>query len=594
MGMIERLLKPRLAPLLRAFNARSRPSGSVNAARLRERGEKLETIVFRDAVPDDINALAELHVTTWNATYRTSKGPTVATRAWQWNEVFKKSNRRDFVLVLENRESRLIGFTWGRPHDGEFAGELSKIYLRWEYHGLGLGRRMMSETARRFLERNIHSFILFAELTNPTLGFYDKMGGERLLNDRGQFDGAYAWHDLSRLLLCAVAFVLSTACIANKRDSGASTVRDSAGVQIVENASPMRTTAPLAFDSTPVVDLGRVLDDPHQEFSGTVIPVRLSDGRLVVANGGSHEIRMFDANGTWLKSIGRDGEGPSEFRSLGWLHLGVGDTLRTYDWSLLRISVFAPDGSFQRATYLGAPGEFVGVRPVGVFDDGGIVTHTQNAVTVNAPAGVLRDTVAVLVHDGTGKLRDTIGHYPGSEAWVVRAENRMSVSGRPFGRDFFAATHGTQLIAGAADSPEIQVLDADGRLRRIVRWSAAMRPVTAADIAAFISRAGEGWEAGSEAKRQRYVETLKEAPYPQTMPAYAGVVVASDGSLWIRRYADSDRATFDVIDSTGTWQGAVQAPDRFTPSQILPDLAVGTWKAPDDVLHVRVYRLIRR
>src|SRR6187401_1315089 len=66
MGMIERLLKPRLAPLLRAFNARSRPSGSVNAARLRERGEKLETIVFRDAVPDDINALAELHVTMWN------------------------------------------------------------------------------------------------------------------------------------------------------------------------------------------------------------------------------------------------------------------------------------------------------------------------------------------------------------------------------------------------------------------------------------------------------------------------------------------------------------------------------------------------
>jgi GNAT superfamily N-acetyltransferase len=200
MGTIDRLLRPNVARLLRWLNARSRPSGSENAARLRERGETLDSIIFRDAEASDINALAELHVTTWNATYRTANGPTIATRAWQWNEVFKKSDRRDFVLVLEDASGRLVGFTWGKPHGGDFDGELSKIYLRWEYHGLGLGRRMMSETARRFLDRDIHSFILFAELTNPTLGFYDRMGGERLLNDRGQFDGAYAWRDVRTLL----------------------------------------------------------------------------------------------------------------------------------------------------------------------------------------------------------------------------------------------------------------------------------------------------------------------------------------------------------------------------------------------------------
>ena len=108
------------------------------------------------------------------------------------------------MLVLEDRNGRLIGFTWGKPHEGEFegefAGQLSKIYLRWEYHGLGLGRRMMAETAQRFMERGINSFILFAELSNPTLGFYDRMGGERLLNDRGLFDGAYGWRDVRILI----------------------------------------------------------------------------------------------------------------------------------------------------------------------------------------------------------------------------------------------------------------------------------------------------------------------------------------------------------------------------------------------------------
>ena len=193
-------LKPRLADLKRRMNARSRPTGEQNARRLRERGESLDSITFRDAVAADIPALAELHVTTWNATYRTTRGPTIATRTWQWNQVFAKEDRRDFVVVLEDRNGRLIGFTWGRPHEGEFEGELSKIYLRWEYHGLGLGRRMMSETARRFLERGIHSFILFAELSNPTLGFYDRMGGERLRDDRGQFGGAYAWRDMRALI----------------------------------------------------------------------------------------------------------------------------------------------------------------------------------------------------------------------------------------------------------------------------------------------------------------------------------------------------------------------------------------------------------
>jgi ribosomal protein S18 acetylase RimI-like enzyme len=193
-------LKAVAADVQRSIHARSRPSGKTNAERLRQRGESLDSIVFRDAVPDDIPALAELHVTTWNATYRTSRGPTVARRSSQWRAVFDRADPKEFVLVLEDRNGRLIGFAFGRPDDGEFEGVLSKIYLRWGYHGLGLGRRMMAETARRFLERGIESFILIAERSNPTIGFYDRMGGERLLDERGQFTGAYGWRNVRTLL----------------------------------------------------------------------------------------------------------------------------------------------------------------------------------------------------------------------------------------------------------------------------------------------------------------------------------------------------------------------------------------------------------
>jgi ribosomal protein S18 acetylase RimI-like enzyme len=192
--------KAAAADIQRWFHSVSRPSRRVNERRLRQRNESLDSIVCRDAVPDDIPALSELHVETWNATYRTSRGPTSATRCAQWQQVFSRANPQEFVIVLEDRSRRLIGFSFGTSSFGAFEGVISKIYLRWEYHGLGLGRRLMQETARRFLERGMESCVLFAERSNPTIGFYDRMGGERLLDERGLFTGAYGWRNVRTLL----------------------------------------------------------------------------------------------------------------------------------------------------------------------------------------------------------------------------------------------------------------------------------------------------------------------------------------------------------------------------------------------------------
>ncbi len=396
---------------------------------------------------------------------------------------------------------------------------------------------------------------------------------------------------------CVIAGVVAIGCVAMDGEGGKSIVRDSLGVQIVENISPASAQAPFTLDSAPVIDLGRVSGRAHEEFSGFVFPVRLSDGRLVVANSGSHELRVFDSRGTWQKSIGRSGDGPGEFRSLAWLHVGVGDTLRTYDWSLLRVSVFSPDGTFQRSTWLGVPGEQAGLRPLGVLADGRLVARTQNAVTTTSRAGVHRDTVSVVVYDALGQVSGSVGRYPGHEDWIVRGEKRVSVSDRPFGKNLFAVAHQLLVVVGTADRPEVLVKQADGKLKRVVRWTATPLPVTAADIDAYVKRAGAGWEPGSEARRNRYLETLKDAPYPSMKPAYAGILVSADGSLWIRRYSEPahpDDATFEVFDSSGTWQGAVQMPARFTPTQITPEYAIGTWMDTDDVQHVRVYGFISR
>jgi ribosomal protein S18 acetylase RimI-like enzyme len=165
------------------------------------------TFTIREARASDIPALADLHVRTWNATYPdVVQKPTYAIRERQWQEAFKVTDGSWFCFVVEVDGGRLVGFAKGTPADHpEFAGQLSKIYLLSEYQGLGLGRRLVGLVARRFLERGISSMVLFADAQNPSCGFYEALGAERLLDEKGHFHGAYGWRDLRRLAaLCPV------------------------------------------------------------------------------------------------------------------------------------------------------------------------------------------------------------------------------------------------------------------------------------------------------------------------------------------------------------------------------------------------------
>jgi ribosomal protein S18 acetylase RimI-like enzyme len=160
---------------------------------------------IRDAHEDDVPALARLHVETFNETHRggRSGGPTFELRERQWREAFQVRDGSWFCFVVENERGELIGFAKGTPHDGGvpgFIGELNKIYVLQRYHRQGIGRLLLCNVARRFLERGITSMLLFGEATNPSNGFYEAFGAERLYSPTGEFHGGYGWRDLHQLV----------------------------------------------------------------------------------------------------------------------------------------------------------------------------------------------------------------------------------------------------------------------------------------------------------------------------------------------------------------------------------------------------------
>lgn len=160
---------------------------------------------IRDAREQDVPALARLHVETFNETHRGGRGggPSYELRERQWRDAFTVSASTCFCLVVEDSTGQLVGFAKGTPHDGNvlgFAGELDKIYVLRRLHRQGLGRLLLCNVARRFIERGVTSMLLFGEARNPSNGFYEAFGAERLHSSKGEFHGGYGWRDLRVLV----------------------------------------------------------------------------------------------------------------------------------------------------------------------------------------------------------------------------------------------------------------------------------------------------------------------------------------------------------------------------------------------------------
>ncbi|NIM51473.1 MAG: hypothetical protein GTN78_04365 [Gemmatimonadales bacterium] len=160
----------------------------------------------------------------------------------------------------------------------------------------------------------------------------------------------------------------------------------------------------------PLVEIGVLDGDPNYQLFRVVGALRLSDGRLVVANSGTNELRFYDSSGRYLRSSGRKGGGPGEFEGLSWLGASGADSLLAYDWPGRQISVFDAAGEYARASVLPAlshapPSH---INPVSLSDGSLLVGAQRFFGSGSLTTGVYEDTIFHLLFDTEGVLVDTI------------------------------------------------------------------------------------------------------------------------------------------------------------------------------------------
>ena len=204
------------------------------------------------------------------------------------------------------------------------------------------------------------------------------------------------------LVPCLFVVLLLSACAESAdHDMTGSAMRDSAGIQVVENAGPAWSTdSGWRLGDAPLLDIGR-LDGPDEtQLFQVSAAASLSDGSFVLGSFGSHDLRRFTADGEHLWTVGREGEGPGEFVGLMRLVASAGDTILTYDFRQRRFSRFSPDGTFLDARPLEGPSE-AGFAFVESLLRDGTAVYTWRAFSRDdgppAEGEVRRDTLSVQV-----------------------------------------------------------------------------------------------------------------------------------------------------------------------------------------------------
>src|SRR5690606_27543575 len=248
---------------------------------------------------------------------------------------------------------------------------------------------------------------------------------------------------------------------------------DSAGVSISSSTMPAwETGAAWHVEAIPLVSVGAVDGDARRLFNGVVAVRRLSNDAILVADGGSAELRFFDQSGAPIGQVGGRGEGPGEFGLLAHVALGGRDSIVAIDALRPRISAFSEDGELIGTRTLEMVNGAFGM-PVTVSGSGAVLAYAALPLKTSEDSHI-RDSVHFITFGASETVGREFVRLPFGERWRVKAHAGRAEQIPFVSRSVWAATR-EGYVTGTGERGELRYWAGDGSLRRVVRWNAARR-----------------------------------------------------------------------------------------------------------------------
>jgi hypothetical protein len=360
------------------------------------------------------------------------------------------------------------------------------------------------------------------------------------------------------------------------------TTRDSAGITIVHTSRAATPRRAFVLSEAPAVRIDGRNDVLEYLFSPNVVAVaRLSDGRFVVGDQWSFNVRIYGADGTYQRTFGSMGGEPGQLGVMTRIFIMPADTIAVVDG---RIHLFTPEGKFIRVESMGVQG----MTAVSRLNDGDWITRRGTGrdsvrvfrVSRTATGASPSDTgLRLAVYDPRDPSLGTAGAY---------VPNMLGST--PFLPQTVIAGSSNGFLIGDGKTMEILDYSSNGRLRRIIRADVDLRLTDA-----IKEQYQQSERANKQGEALAAVETrLANAVWPKTIPAFQRMLVDPSGRIWVQGYLRANHIPLEwtVFDPSGKMLGTVEVPVGFRAFEVGKDYILGRFRDPKGQAHIQLYRLL--
>lgn len=413
-------------------------------------------------------------------------------------------------------------------------------------------------------------------------------------------------------LVCLFVLLTPAACHDDDAHGGANATEWTATVDTIADTIRVHTLSgqiwPADARLVSSVRIGVLDGAPEYQFGDIKAMAIGPDGRIYVLDGHGPVIRLYDPTGTYLRDVGREGEGPGEYkRPDSGLVMLPGGRLALRDPGNGRISVFSADGAYEESWALA--GSMNTSRPMVATRDGIVVTPVIK--NLGAPLAEWQRAVARYHPDGRVDTLD-VPLLAIEEAMISGAtEESSSQTNVPFtAEQEYTYSPLGYFVTGVTDAYHFLLLRPDDPVLEI---SMEYEPVSVLPDEAKIERERLTKEFRDNFPGWRW----NGPPIPTTKPAYSAMLATDEGRIWVKPRVPSERVlspedqrdeearregpvnpyrepvAFDVFEPTGEYLGRVAAPAGF---QMYPAPTIRSdtvWAVVTDELDVaRVHRFV--
>ena len=351
------------------------------------------------------------------------------------------------------------------------------------------------------------------------------------------------------------------------------TIRDSAGIEIVENHAPEHPAGSFwTIDPEPEYvlggsdDLTGIAGDSSQLVWSVVGLARLPDGRVAVLSSENRQLMLFEPSGELSRTIGRAGEGPGEFTRPEKLQFLPPDTLVVWDYHMTSIDYFDTAGTLVKERSV----DYLRMREHDIWgegmrfpmSDGSFVSTRTGQETAPEPpwsdCSPRRGSFMPVSSTGEVLGEPYEREFPAREFVLVDTAYGAHSFGCP--RVIAAGGDPPSVYVSRGDRNEIHQFSPDGVPLRIIRRTTDPLPVTDRARRARADRTireyeDQGWSSPeAELAATRGVETL---------PPFDGFTVDGEGYLWVSEYSDSETwlvEQWSIFSPEGRWLGVLAMP----------------------------------